>query len=297
VIYASLFDYPLTLDQLHQTLIESDQTPSEILATYRASDRLQRIVDYGDGFFFRAGRDDLIAERRHREARSRAFLQRYRTVLRVIAALPFTRMVALSGSVAHLNLERGGDLDLFIVTRGAHVWTVTVAALLVATLLRGRRVVCVNFVLADSRLALEQQDLFTANQLIHLKPLAGAELLDDFVAANPFVRKFYPNGARRHAEAPIEWPRNRFLERLKSALEIALALPSPLIEAACRWLYGSYLERRAPSWQSPEQVRLQSDNLKLHMCSHRRAVLERFDVAVDLAWQRANRPSSRAAAR
>jgi hypothetical protein len=297
VIYASLFDYPLTLDQLHQTLIESDQTPSEILATYRASDRLQRIVDYGDGFFFRAGRDDLIAERRHREARSRAFLQRYRTVLRVIAALPFTRMVALSGSVAHLNLERGGDLDLFIVTRGAHVWTVTVAALLVATLLRGRRVVCVSFVLADSRLALEQQDLFTANQLIHLKPLAGAELLDDFVAANPFVRKFYPNGARRHAEAPIEWPRNRFLERLKSALEIALALPSPLIEAACRWLYGSYLERRAPSWQSPEQVRLQSDNLKLHMCSHRRAVLERFDVAVDLAWQRANRPSSRAAAR
>jgi len=27
-------------------------------------------------------------------------------------------MVALSGSVAHLNLEGSGDLDLFIVTRG-----------------------------------------------------------------------------------------------------------------------------------------------------------------------------------
>ena len=34
VIYASLFDYPLTLEQLHHALIESDQTRSEILAVY-----------------------------------------------------------------------------------------------------------------------------------------------------------------------------------------------------------------------------------------------------------------------
>ena len=115
VIYASLFDYPLTLDQLHETLIESDQTPSEILATFQNSVRLQHLVEYRDGFFFPAGRADLIAERRHREARSLAFLEHCRPVLRVISAVPFTRMVALSGSVAHLNLERGGDLDLFVI--------------------------------------------------------------------------------------------------------------------------------------------------------------------------------------
>ena len=64
VIYASLFDYPLTLDQLHQTLIESEQTPEEILAVYDGSDLVQAIVDYRDGFFFPAGRADLVAERR-----------------------------------------------------------------------------------------------------------------------------------------------------------------------------------------------------------------------------------------
>jgi hypothetical protein len=48
VIYASLFDYPLTLDQLHHALLESDQSPSEILATYgfqrttAARDRVSR---------------------------------------------------------------------------------------------------------------------------------------------------------------------------------------------------------------------------------------------------------------
>ena len=54
VIYASLFDYPLTLEQLHHTLIESDQTPSEILAVYEGSELLQAMVDYRDGFFFPA---------------------------------------------------------------------------------------------------------------------------------------------------------------------------------------------------------------------------------------------------
>ena len=127
VIYASLFDYPLTLPQLHHTLIESEQTPSEILAVYDGSPRLHRIVDHRDGFFFPVGRAELIAERRRREARSRRFLHQHDGMLRLLCALPFTRLVALSGSMAHLNLERDGDLDLFIVTRGRRVWTVTVA--------------------------------------------------------------------------------------------------------------------------------------------------------------------------
>ena len=136
VIYASLFDYPLTLPQLHRTLIESEQTPSEILAVYDGSARLQTIVDHRDGFFFPVGRADLIAERRLREARSRRFLDEHHAMLRLLCALPFTRLVALSGSVAHLNLEPDGDLDLFIVTRGRRVWTVTVAVLLGPTVFR-----------------------------------------------------------------------------------------------------------------------------------------------------------------
>jgi hypothetical protein len=297
VLYASLFDYPLTLDQLHQALIESDQSPSEILAAFKGSDRVQRVVGYRDGFFFPAGRDDLIAERRHREARSRAFLHRYRSVLRLICAVPFTRMVALSGSVAHLNLERGGDLDLFIVTRGRHVWTVAVTVLLLTKFLGRRRIVCANLILADSRLALEQQDLFTANQVIHLKPLIGEELLDDFLAANPFVRRFYPNALAWHPHRLVEWPRAGLLPSLKSMLEMALALPSPLIESLCRRLYGWYLRRRARAWRSPDQVALDPDVLKLHTRSHRHSVLDRFDRLVAEAWRRANRSEARTAAR
>jgi hypothetical protein len=293
VIYASLFDYPLTLDQLHHTLIESDQTPSEILAVYDGSELLQAIVDYRDGFFFPVGRDDLIAERRRREGRSRAFLDRHARLLRLLCALPYTRLVALSGSIAHFNLEDDGDLDLFIVTRGRRVWTVTVAMLLLTKLLRQRRVVCANFVLADSHLRLEQQDLFTANQVIHLKPLIGEELLADFLAENPFITRLYPNGTVRRRRVPLVPVRSRLLDRVKAALEIVLQLPAPLVEAVCRRLYAWHLGRRAGSWRSPEQVQLRSDYLKLHTQSHRQSVLERFDVAVDQAVERAARAVAR----
>ena len=102
-------------------------------------------------------------------------------------------MVALSGSIAHLNLEGNGDLDLFIVTSGRRVWSTTVLIVILAKLLRRRRSLCANFVIADSKLELRQDDLFTASQIVHLKPLVGRDVFLQFVAANPFVRSFYPN--------------------------------------------------------------------------------------------------------
>jgi hypothetical protein len=282
VIYASVFDYPLTLDQLHQTLIESEQTPAEILAVYDGSDLVQAIVDYRDGFFFPAGRANLVAERVRRETRSREFLGRHGRLIRLLCTLPFTRMVALSGSVAHLNLVEGGDLDLFIVTRGSRVWTVTLAAIVLTRLLGQRRVVCANFVMADSHLRLEQQDLFSANQVIHLKPIIGGDLMTEFAAANPFVRRVYPNAAAPPRQPLVAGP-GRVASTIKRALEILLRLPAPIVEVVCRRSYAWHLRRRATSWRSPEQVQLRSDYLKLHTQSHRRAVMDRFDAAVNEA--------------
>jgi hypothetical protein len=290
VTYASLFDYPLTLEQLRLTMISLAMSRDEILATYDGSMRLRSLVEHRDGFFFPAGRADLVGERRRREARSREFLARHTRLLQWVCALPFTRMVALSGSIAHLNLEDGGDLDLFIVTRGRRVWLVTLAMILLTRLLGARRIVCANLVMSDTHLAIEEeaQDLFTANQVLHLKPLFGMEVLEGFVAANPFVAMFYPNHAPR-AAAGFAIHRGRALRWLKAAAEWVLVVPSPALEAFCRHAYGWHLKRRSVSWRSPEQVRLQPDYLKLHTHSHRQSVLDRFDRRVDEALRQGER--------
>jgi hypothetical protein len=285
VLYASLFDYPLTLAQLRQSLIESTQTPSEILQAYDCSPALQRVIEYHDGFFFPVGRANLIDERKRREARSRAFLRRHGLFLSLVCAIPYVKMVALSGSIAHLNLEGDGDLDLFIVTRGRRVWATTVAAVLLAKLLRRRRIVCANFVLADSRLSLEQQDLFTASQIVHLKPLIGRDVFQSFVAANPFVVRFYPN-FHDAGSPPLPFHPMRRLTGIKRAAEAVLALPWRGLEWSCRVAYRSYLRRKSSSWDSPDQVKLDDDCLKLHTHSHRQSVMERFERVVSEAFQR-----------
>lgn len=279
VMYASLFDYPLTLAQLRQTLIESSQTPTEIVRHYMGSRDLRRLITFRDDLFYPADRPELPAERRDREARSRRFLASHRTLLTAICALPFVRLVALSGSIAHQNLEGSGDLDLFIVTRGRHVWSTTVVVILLAKLLRRRRTLCANFVLADGRLAIANGDLFTASQIVHLKPLVGDETYARFLEANPFVRRYYPNfhpslsrhGGYRVPNVPAGVTR---------LLEWLLAGPAAVAEVVCRTAYRGYLRRRMATWRSPEQVCLDDDCVKLHTQSHRRSILERFEDTV-----------------
>jgi hypothetical protein len=279
VIYAGLFDYPLTLEQLHQSLIGLTLDEIAILRTYRASPALRRAIEFREGVFFQVGREHLLAERRRREAWSLAFLRRHRLLLDAVCAFPYVRMVALSGSVAHLNMQGAGDLDLFIVTRGRHVWSVTVAIIVLAKLLRHRDVTCVNFVVADSRLVLEQQDLFTANQTIHLKPLIGAAVLQELLRANPFIASFYPN-CRVPDSPAFGFTQPTLVAIVKSAVERLCALPAAAIEIACRAAYGWHLKRRAASWRSPGQVRLEADCLKLHTRSHRQSILDRFSEAM-----------------
>src|SRR5262245_39992102 len=172
VIYASLFDYPLTLAQALETLVGSRDTEAGLLAMYHSSPALQTLIEYRDGLFFVRGADRLVLERTRRERASRVLLAANRRLLKLICALPFTSLVALSGSAAHLNVGRArGGVDLFVVTRGRHVWSVAVAILMLARLLGCSRTLCVSFVLADSALALDpdDQDLFCANQIVHLR--------------------------------------------------------------------------------------------------------------------------------
>ena len=54
-----------------------------------------------------------------------------------------------------------------------------------------------------------------------------------------------------------------------------------MYERLCRLAYGRHLRRRAHTWRSRDQVRLEAECLKLHTSSHRREVMERFERALE----------------
>jgi len=127
VVYASLFDYPLEPAQLEASLIGVAADLAAIDRWWRESDLLQATIEYRDGLYFPAGRSDLVRTRSRREGVSRELLDRDRRILSFVANMPFVRMVALSGSLAHLNAEGSADLDLFVISAPHRVWSVTVA--------------------------------------------------------------------------------------------------------------------------------------------------------------------------
>lgn len=285
VIYASLFDYPLTLAQLRATLVEVSADEATIAGWWRDSDFLQVAIERRDGLFFPAGRGDLIDTRKRREALSRDLLDRDRRLIALVSRMPFVRMVAVSGSLAHLNAERSADLDLFVITAPHHVWSVTLSVLMIARLLGWRRRMCLNYVISEAALRIAPADMFAANQIIHLRPIVGHDVFEAFIDANPFVRTFYPN-----------FVVDRFRPQAPSRTPQAASLTPSFFEKAARWIYGRHLARKSATWQSRDQVRLEPECLKLHTSSHRRETLARYEAAVDAAVHRASRPASQTVA-
>jgi hypothetical protein len=273
VVYASLFDYPLEPAQLEASLMGVGAPAAAIERWWRESDLLQASIEFRDGLYFPTGRSDLVGTRSRREGVSRELLDRDRRILSFVAKMPFVRMVALSGSLAHLNAEGSADLDLFVITAPHRVWSVTVATVVLSKLLGWRKRLCMNYVVSEHAMSIVPRDLFSANQIIHLRPLMGHKVFERFVESNGFVREFYPNFELNGPKPQDPGPRTPF-ERV---LSLGIA---QLAERLARGLYGWHLRRRASTWHSRDQVRLEPECLKLHTSSHRASTLAKFDAAM-----------------
>jgi hypothetical protein len=283
VIYAALFDYPLTPAQLRESLLGQTADETALIRWYEGSEYLNATIDFVDGYFFPRGRHDVLYTRAEREAISRTMLAEMAGPLNLVTRMPFVRLVALSGSLAHLNASDDADLDLFVITCPGRVWTVAVATLLIARLRGWRKRLCLNYVISERALWIAPADLFSANQIVHLQPITGNDAYRRFLEANHFVERFYPNFRPRPVTEQLHcsW-------LIETALNLTIA---PIAERLCRWLYRAHLGRRAHTWKSRDQVRLDPDCLKLHTHSHRREVMERFEQALEDAVQVAERES------
>lgn len=276
VTYASLFDYPLTLRQLRDSL---ELTVDEVTLErwLREGALLGRAVCVERGYVSPRARPQLVDLRLAREAASLEQLRLDAPVVGAIAALPFVQMVAISGSLAHLNAVDGADLDLFVVTSPSRVWTVAVLALVLARAMGWRTRLCLNYIVSEAAMAVKPADLFSANQIIHLQPVAGESTYRAFLAANPFVVSHYPNFVPRSLFGPAGVAHH---QPVAAVVERALRPVAPLVERAARAVYGWHLRRRSRWWHSPEHVQMEAECLKLHTNSHRDWVSERFESAL-----------------
>lgn len=268
LMYSDLFDFPLTACELSILLFDVGANEAEIAQVARACPDVTEI----DGHFCLAGRGHLVAERHRRQPASEHLRRKARRYARLIAALPFVRMVAVTGSLAPGNARAGDDIDLLLVVEPGRLW---LTRLLVLILVRAVRPLgdelCPNFMLTSSHLAIDGSAFpaYYARELSQMVPLFGAETYRALRLANGWTSRLLPNSNHvRRPELPDRVPGlpgrvkdaaerllgSRLFDPLEAAerrrkearLRARHARERGIVEFSadrCRGHFGSYVER------------------------------------------------------
>jgi hypothetical protein len=221
VAYADLFDYPLTVQEIHRYLTGQAASLSQVEECLARHAWLRDRLGSASPYWFLADRAGLVQLRQQRASYAQRLWPWAVRCGRLIASLPFVRMVAVSGSLTMDNVrDTHDDIDFLIVVRRGRVWSARGAVVLLERLTRHWGVhLCPNYVLAEHQLKIEEENLFTAHELAQLVPLHGLGVYDRLMVSNAWRTRFLPNAGPRQAD----WGRIGWVQRSgKRAMEFVL---------------------------------------------------------------------------
>jgi hypothetical protein len=232
--YADIFDYPLTLLEIHRFLT-GVSAPVEAVNEVLEGDRF--FVRIGD-FFTLPGREEIVSIRIQREKRSRKLMPRAIQYGRILGALPYIRMVALTGSLAVLNVSSVVDFDYMLVTARGRLWTARAFALAFNRLTRLQGyTLCPNLIISESALEWPLHDLYSARELCQMVLISGEEMYSRLMRANQWVESYLPNAFRDSGGLP---PKS----------QAKASIPQRLFEPPLRGVLGDRLE----AWEMNRKI-------------------------------------------
>lgn len=191
--YSDIFEFPLQLEEIHRylPLRASVEQISNVLP------QLHGEIETKGGYYFIHGRQDIVDIRRAREQYSKTLLPIAMKYGRMLGSMPFVRMVALTGSLAVMNVSKDIDFDYMLVTVPGRVWTARAFALLLNRITkRFGHILCPNLIVAENALEWPLHDLYSARELFQMIPITGIKVYQELVAANTWAKEFLPNASR-----------------------------------------------------------------------------------------------------
>jgi hypothetical protein len=237
--YADVFDYPLSSAEIHHYLTGVRASRDAVEQVLRGHALLSRT----DNWYTLPGRQGLAAIRRRREQIAARMWPQALGYGRLIAGLPFVRMVAVTGSLAMNNVENNPDIDYLVVTVGGRLWMARAMVLAAARLaaLQGVRL-CPNYLVSEQALVFEEHTLYAAHELAQMIPLSGMQVYQRIVSLNRWKERLLPNA---EGLPPImgRIPLRNEKAGMKPAMEAALLLPP-----------GAWFER----WEMGRKIRMLS---------------------------------------
>ena len=259
VLYSDLFDYPLTYAEIAHYLIGVSADADMVRTLLAAPSYLNGHLRKCDSYVFARPREAIVDRRRARRASSARLWIRARRFVRVMAILPFVRMVGITGALAMDNSAPGDDIDVMIVAASRRAWTARlfVVALVYAGKLFGHTL-CPNYVITEDALELETRDLFAAHEFAQMVPVYGFAVYDRMRQVNRWVYDYLPN-----AYVP-----------LRREIEVGPGILRRAIKRAGERLLGGRLGDALEEWE----MRRKQRKFASRMTDRSRAILDRDHV-------------------
>jgi predicted nucleotidyltransferase len=171
-----LFNYPLTLAEI-QFFLDQPLTQDELKVQLQELTRAHII--FRPGGFYSLQHDEALAVRRNKgNQRAKEMLAIAHRVARLLYHFPYVRGIGISGSLSKNFADEKSDIDLFIITSSNRLWIARTV---------------MYFLRKLSSLNIEEQNIFTATELITLMPVCGNDVFNRFYKENSWAKNHYSN--------------------------------------------------------------------------------------------------------
>lgn len=200
IAYSDIFDYPLTL---HEVWTWAIGKPVSLQVVRRSLTKLAGRDISDVTLCFLPGRSGLVSLRNQRAKQTN---QKYGKVIHLVKwyrLIPTVDLVGITGGVAMGNADKGDDIDVFFIAKKGTIWISRILVIFMTDLFSQRRHsgelrlkdrICLNMFLSESKLSLDDRQLYTAHEILQMRPLwYRGDTYDRFLQANAWVRDFLPN--------------------------------------------------------------------------------------------------------
>jgi hypothetical protein len=286
--YFNMFNYPLKKNEIFIFLGHcNDYREFE-----QALNNLQKeSVIFKMGDFYSLQNDFKIAIRRYRgNEKATRMLKKAKTAAAIIAAFPFVKGVAVSGSLSKYFADDQSDIDFFIITTANRLWIARTFLHIFKKLtfiINRQSLFCMNYFIDEEEPAILEKNIYTAMEIATLLPLKGSGIIDNFFKANNWARNFFPNKYLHTPSTPItgkSW--------VKSFAEKAL-----------NNRFGDYLDdflmnKTAKSWNSKTRANKKDSKgmlMSMHIGKHfskpnpdifQKKILQRYETSLSDIFKR-----------
>jgi len=289
VLYADIFDYPLTVKELHRWMIGDASSKNARNAP------VERHKIKGKTYIVAKKRKHIIARRKECMVHAPKKWSAARRVIRLFAWIPTVHLIGVTGGLAVGNASIEDDIDVFIVTSSRALWATRCMVTIMSDIVGIRRrpketsvanKICLNMFMTQDALALPRadRDLFAAHEVLQMVPMwERFGTYRRFLSSNRWVREFLPNAWK---QASVEAQKHGKLQ-INSIQNLFFSLPFVFVEPIAKKLQLWYMRRhRTTETIQPSVLRFHPRDARIWIKRRYRSRLKQYNIPLDNIFYR-----------